>query len=273
MEKVSSTSSSNFSRRRLLHLTAFVLLCLGVDRLAYIAAFPQFDRVLRLTTLEKPHEILVVGSSHVLWDLDHKWAAGKSGREIAMVSVPGANMDLRRHLIQDYIKHQGNAAGPFIIVMEADKYSFDSKRYPAPAPNAMLGYYHRGILREFLWGRLDFGERVLNSLLQVRSLNPSFVFIGARVHDRAGEIISNLFGPVRSVFEGEEPAAPAPQLPEWMQSGGASDPGQIEKDQASTRAAEANRLAKWRDQYTKLRRAGGCRRSTRLSGIGRVRPE
>ncbi|MCR9143415.1 MAG: hypothetical protein NXI24_14285 [bacterium] len=242
-------------RRRALHGLAFVLLLLGVDRLAYIAAFPQFDRVLHLTKLEKAHEILIVGSSHVLWDLDHKWAANQSGRKIEMVSVPGANMDLRRHLVQDYLKHQGDSAGPFVIVMEADKYSFDSKRYPEAAPNAMLGYYHHGILREFLWGRLDQNQRILNSLLHVRSLNQPFVFIGARVYDRAGEILSNLFGPLLRLLPGDSDPAAVPQLPPWMQAAAneTAQPGtqQSETAQAAppTDSAEDPRLAKWREQY------------------------
>ncbi len=264
MEKISSTSSFKVWRRRALHALAFALLIVGVDRLAYLAAFPQFDRVLSLTKLEKPHEILIVGSSHVLWDLDHKWAGQQSGREIEMISVPGANLELRGQLIREYVSRRSAGEAPLWVVMEADKYSFDSKRYPPPLTNSLLGYYHHGILRDLLWERLSPGERALNTLLHVRSLNPSFVFVGSRVHDRAARIFSNLFHPLLRLFE--EPTQDAtPALPEWMQSGNAPatdtqtetrpGPGETQAGDGTAPAAadpgdaERRRLKKWREQY------------------------
>lgn len=267
MAKVSSTSNSESEnaraaatnipgqwRRRLLHLVAFLLLCVGVDRLVYIAAFPQFDKVMRLTTLEKTHDILIVGSSHVFWDLDHQWVAKQTGLKVGMASIPGANMDLRRHLIRDYLKHQANADRPLVIVMEADKHSFDSKRYPETSINVLLGYYHHGILREFLWQRLDLQDRILNTLLHVSSLNPQFVFIGARIHDRAGEILSNLFGPLIRLFDNQESDQAAPRLPEWMQAGGGPGDEQATQDHSQSQSEQADRrLETWRSQYAEFK--------------------
>ena len=260
MAKVSSTSSSEDSvgrvpsgtlRRRLLRTIAFVILLLGVDRVAYVAAFPQFDKVMRLTTLEKPHDILIVGSSHVVWDLDHKAAAEYTGLRIGMVSVPGANMELRRHLILDYLAHQSDDQRPLVVVMEADQHSFNSARYPETSTAALLGYYHRGILRDFLWARLSLADKILNSALYVHSLNAQFVFIGARIYDRAGEMLANLFGPLTRLVGTSEAPPDAMQLPEWAQ-GAESPPVAADAPREDPAEIQKRRLNAWRKQYAEF---------------------
>ncbi len=269
MDRVSSTSSSKatpwprFALRALIFLVSVFLM----DALIYFAVYPWFNDLHKLGAIEERSDAVVVGSSHVFWDIDVKFLSQATGREFAMLSVPGGNMEIRRHLVEEYFERHGESP-PALIILETDKYSFHAERYPAGAFRPLIGYYHKGILREYLAEKMAARDLYVERIFRTCSLNGVSYFIGARIYNRAGAIgkqIAKVFGVEwesqddTPIFDlGGTPAGGGAPVDASGAPGTPADDGEDDvgdgpnaEEAPATVPGEDPRLQLWREQYAK----------------------
>lgn len=251
MDRVSSTSSSESGAtpwpRFALRSVLFLVSVFVMDALVYFAAYPWFNDLHKLGVIEKRSDAIVVGSSHVFWDIDEKFLGQATGRSFAMLSVPGGNMEIRRHLIEEYLERHAQQP-PTVVLLETDKYSFHAERYPAEAFRPLIAYYHRGILRDYLAEKMNARGLYVERMFRTYSLNGVSYFIGARLYNRAGAVlkqVAKVFGydwesqDDTPIFDlGGTPADATPGTPPV-------------RNEAAPVPGEDPRLQLWRTQYAK----------------------
>lgn len=148
MDPVSSTSSSKILRYASLTLVLLLSVVL-FDRVWYALLFGQYDKMFSMVKNFKPAHTLIVGSSHILWDLDSEVLAKESGKQVVLLNVPGANLVLRKEIVSEYLKKNKDQL-PSLLVLETDKFAFNKERYPDSAYKSVKGYYHKGLFQNFL---------------------------------------------------------------------------------------------------------------------------
>ncbi len=158
---------------------AFALLC---DRIVYSVLFPLYDRRSTLAEMGEPVDSFIVGSSQTRWAVDAAVVAKESGLSFAAFAPPGANVELRAAMVEDYLARFPGR--PKVVVFEMHPLSFHPTRYPDDAYKTLLGYTPRGILVPYLAKRYAGDPvfpagRVFHSL----TLNGEFYFLGAAVVD------------------------------------------------------------------------------------------
>ncbi|TGL95106.1 hypothetical protein EHQ76_17110 [Leptospira barantonii] len=191
MDPVSSTSSSKILRYTSLTLVLLLSVFL-FDRVWYALLFGQYDKMFSMIKNFKPANTLIVGSSHILWDLDAEVLAKESGKQVVLLNVPGANLTLRKEIVSEYLRKNKNQL-PSLLVLETDKFAFNKERYPDSAYKSVKGYYHKGLFRNFLDKKVP--EESLLEYWTFRishsySLNSYSHFIFSKLYDK---YLSSLF--------------------------------------------------------------------------------
>ncbi len=185
MDPVSSTSSSKTLR----YVSLFFTLLLSVivlDRISYSFFFSQYDKMFSLYKNFKPSNVLIVGSSHILWDLDPVVLAKELKQPVTLLNIPGANLTLRKEIVGEYIRKNGNQK-PSLLVLEADKFVFHKGRYPDSAYKSVKGYYHKGLFTDFLDRKVSeesFLEYWMFRISHSYSLNSFSHFIFSKLYDK-----------------------------------------------------------------------------------------
>jgi hypothetical protein len=152
---------------------------------------------------KEKHDILLIGSSHMLWDIDRDQLEKSIGKKVGVLNIPGANMEMRYEFINDYLNRFSNDL-PKLILLETDKYSFHPKRYPGDTYKAILGYYHKGLFQPYLRRKVYETDGAFVSLaflmVKIYSYNHFFHYIGGRFYDR---YISNILPVAFSWFSSD----------------------------------------------------------------------
>ncbi|MBX7056545.1 MAG: hypothetical protein K1X75_00675 [Leptospirales bacterium] len=191
MDQISSTSSSEDRSwldrgvasprlRWLLRLGLFGVLLWACDYGCYSFSYRYFDKINHLGALEKPNPVWLVGSSHVFWGVEPELFRSETGLSLGMLSVPGANNELRGALVREVVeRHRASAR---LIIIEADVFTYSSSRYPEGAWQLLIGYYHRGLFRDYLQRKFSESEPYFQFYRALRSytLSSDFGYIGMR---------------------------------------------------------------------------------------------
>lgn len=191
MDPVSSTSNSKILRYASLALVLLASIFL-FDRVWYALLFGQYDKMFSMAKNFKPANTLIVGSSHILWDLDAEVLAKESGKQVVLLNVPGANLTLRKEIVSEYLKKNRDNL-PSLLVLETDKFAFNKERYPDSAYKSVKGYYHKGLFREFLDQKVPQESSLEYWTFRVShsySLNSYSHFIFSKLYDK---YLSSLF--------------------------------------------------------------------------------
>lgn len=159
-------------------LFALALWC--VDLGCYQLSYRYFDKINHIGAIEQPQRVWLIGTSHVFWGIEPNMLRVASAGSLGVLSVPGANTELRRALVEETLRRHDQAVR--LIIIEADVYAYAPERYPHEAWRSLIGYYHRGVLRDFLAER--FAELPycgwFHRLLRSYTLSNDFAFIGMR---------------------------------------------------------------------------------------------
>ncbi|TGM52966.1 hypothetical protein [Leptospira adleri] len=185
MDPVSSTSNSKILRYAGFAI-AFLFSVFVFDRISYTLFFPQYDKMFSMYKNFKPSEVLIVGSSHILWDLDPVVLTKESGKPVTLLNIPGANLTLRKEIVKEYFRKNQNQK-PSLLVLETDKFVFHKERYPDSAYKSVKGYYHKGLFVDFLDRKVP-KESVLEywtfRISHSYSLNSFSHFIFSKLYDK-----------------------------------------------------------------------------------------
>ncbi|AOP35089.1 hypothetical protein A0128_15320 [Leptospira tipperaryensis] len=185
MDPASSTSSSKILRYAGLFLTLFVSVFV-FDRISYSLFFPQYDKMFSMYKNFKPSNVLIVGSSHILWDLDPAVLTQESGKHVTLLNIPGANLTLRKEIVREYLK-KNQKQKPSLLVLETDKFVFHKERYPDSAYKSVKGYYHKGLFVNFLDQKVPEESKFeywMFRISQAYSLNSFSHFIFSKLYDK-----------------------------------------------------------------------------------------
>lgn len=241
----------------------FFVLLFALDRLGYRLLFANFDRSNRIAEIRETHDIVLVGSSHVLWDFDRDWIEANTPHRVGMLSAPGANIELRRAFAEDHLRLA--AAPPRLLVVEADKYVFNKDRYQADAWRPLAGYYPSGILRDYLGAKLRALPRrgAPYFISHLHCYNSEFHYIGFRLMEKVSGPLAGL-GPLRGGLVSFDasgapifappPGAEAPAAPQTpATASGGPDAAQTARSLAAMRAllGDDPRLVGWRESYAR----------------------
>lgn len=132
-------------------------------------------------------DVLVVGSSHILWDLDPAELGAGIGKRVRLLNVPGADLVLRKEMISEFIRVNRNER-PALIVLETDKLVFHRGRYPDSAYKSVKGYYHRGWFVDFLDRKIRAEESTAEysafRVSRAYSLNSFSHFVFSKLYDK-----------------------------------------------------------------------------------------
>ncbi|MBM9578299.1 hypothetical protein JWG45_14185 [Leptospira sp. 201903070] len=202
MDPALSTSNSKVIRYAGLFLTLFISV-FAFDRISYSLFFPQYDKMFSMYKNFKPSNVLIVGSSHILWDLDPFVLTKEFGKPVTLLNVPGANLILRKEIVREYLKKNQNQK-PSLLVLETDKFVFHKERYPDSAYKSVKGYYHKEMFTDFLDRKVleeSFLEYWMFRISQAYSLNSFSHFIFSKLYDK---YLSSVFVWKLSANENEE---------------------------------------------------------------------
>jgi len=153
MEHSSSTSSSKTGLKQKIQWILFLLAAFVVlDRAVYEVLFIGVDGSHRIVRGLGQSRVLVVGSSHVLWDVQDQQLAKEISLSTHKIGIAGADIRARVAIAEEYMTRSAQA--PSWILLETDRYVFHPKRYRIPR-EALLPYWHQGMFHSLLneaWG-------------------------------------------------------------------------------------------------------------------------
>lgn len=178
--------------RSLMHLLIVGLLVLAFDRALYAVFFRQYDKLLRLTRLEKPVDVLIVGSSNLLWALDADYLAARTKLRVNIITIAGGDTGFRLNVLKEYLRRHGP---PRLFVLQTDAYLFDRHRYQKEAYRQIEGYYPAGLLSDYIRGRWDDPKDLwLNTISASHALNSQKGYIGTRVYEKFAGLVEQVTG-------------------------------------------------------------------------------
>ena len=166
------------------NLLIFIVCLLVFDNACYKIGYPFFDKMNHLGKIKEETSIAIIGSSNVLWDLDTEQISRSTALKVNMFSIAGGTMEFRYYLLKDFLKlHEKNP--PSIIVLHTDRFAFNRKRYGDESYKSLQGYYHSGILNEYLDKKWDNSfDSKLKKISKAYSLNSEAYFILSKMIDR-----------------------------------------------------------------------------------------
>lgn len=183
MDPHSSTTSFKLPDWTKKTLFLFVMV-FALDSFCYKAGFPLFDKMNHFGKMNQRADILILGSSNILWAIDSEELSGGLQKKVDMFSLAGGTMEFRYYFLKDYLdKHKENP--PKLILFHTDRFAFNKKRYGDESYKSLQGYYHSGLFREYLnykWqGSFD---SYMKKLFKSYSLNSEAYFIYSKMFDK-----------------------------------------------------------------------------------------
>ncbi|MDH5655983.1 MAG: hypothetical protein OEZ34_08755 [Spirochaetia bacterium] len=186
MDQVLSIFNSKW-KKKLIPAIIFILIFYVVDFSIYQIFFSQYDKFYKLSDALKKQDVLIIGSSHILWDIDSVLMEKKLNKKIGVLNIPGANMEMRYVFLNDYLERFPESI-PDLVILEADKYVLHPHRYPPNTYKSILGYYHKGLYRSYFRKHVYSGEGIFSYIvfLAVKSYsyNQYFHYFGGRIFDK-----------------------------------------------------------------------------------------
>jgi hypothetical protein len=179
-----------------------------------------------LGKIKEDTSIAIIGSSNVLWDLDIEQINRITGLKVNMFSIAGGTMEFRYYLLKDFLKlHEKNP--PTLIVLHTDRFAFNRRRYGDESYKSLQGYYHSGVLKEYLDKKWDNSfDSKLKKLSKAYSLNSEAYFILSKMMDKipislAYQIVlqSSLFADEieKSLIHKKETGSISSKKKEWLE--------------------------------------------------------
>jgi len=166
------------------NLLIFIVCLIIFDNACYKIGYPFFDKMNHLGKIKEDTSIAIIGSSNVLWDLDTEQISRSTALKVNMFSIAGGTMEFRYYLLKDFLKLQEKNP-PSIVVLHTDRFAFNRKRYGDEAYKSLQGYYHSGILKEYLDKKWDDSfDSKLKKISKAYSLNSEAYFILSKMMDK-----------------------------------------------------------------------------------------
>lgn len=194
---------SSFKIKKIFRLFIILFIFWFIDFSIYTTLFKYYNQFYNLTNMSQKSNFLLIGSSHILWDIVPQMIEESiPDYKVNMINIPGANMEIRTELFKEYLKKNPDQKIN-LIVLETDKYLFNSKRYPDRTYKALLPYFHKGYFNDFLIEKLKVKEGfpyiIPFIIIKSFSFNESFHFLAGKIYDlliqRIFSIALNLFFP------------------------------------------------------------------------------
>lgn len=178
----------NFDNKNkiLLSLVLIIPFVLILDLIFYPVFYRHFDKVAKFSKISEKYDVVIVGSSNILWDINPELMKQKLNKTVGMFSLPGGNIEFRFFILKDYLEKHSNDL-PEIIIFHSDKYLFSRKRYPDDSYKTIQGYYHKNILKDYIdtkWKNEPPIQYHMKKNIKTFSLNSEFYFILARIADQ-----------------------------------------------------------------------------------------
>ena len=204
------------------NLLIFIVCLIIFDNACYKIGYPLFDKMNHLGKIKEDSNIAIIGSSNIFWDLDIEAISRSTGVKVNMFSIAGGTMEFRYYLLKDFLRlHEKNP--PSLIVLHTDRFAFNRKRYGDEAFKSLQGYYHSGILDEYLNKKWDNSfDSKLKKISKAYSLNSEAYFILSKMMDKIPIPLANIFA-LQSSFKMES-GQTASKKQEWkLQYGNPED--------------------------------------------------
>ena len=175
------------------NLLIFIICLIVFDNACYKIGYPFFDKMNHLGKIKEDTSIAIIGSSNVLWDLDIQQINRSTGLKVNMFSIAGGTMEFRYYLLKDFLKlHEKNP--PFLVVLHTDRFAFNRKRYGDESYKSVEGYYHSGVIKEYLDKKWDNSfDSKLKKISKAYSLNSEAYFIISKMMDKILIPLANIF--------------------------------------------------------------------------------
>lgn len=189
------------------NLLIFIVCLIIFDNACYKIGYSFFDKMNHLGKIKEDTSIAIIGSSNVFWDLDTEQISRSTSLRVNMFSIAGGTMEFRYYLLKDFLKlHEKNP--PSIVVLHTDRFAFNRKRYGDESYKSLQGYYHNGILNEYLDKKWDNSfDSKLKKISKAYSLNSEAYFILSKMIDKIPISLANMFALQGSINmeEGQTP--------------------------------------------------------------------
>lgn len=200
METNSSTSNSKYSswKMRLVWFVFLVTSLFVFDKVIYETLFVGIDGSYRIVRGLGKSEVLVVGSSHVTWDIDDAALASKLSQTVSRIGVASADIRFRIAVVDEYLRQNP----PRLILVEVDDYVFHPERYRIPK-EVTLPYWHKGLFHNIskeVWGN-EFSFKVAR-VSRAFSVNTEYTSFLQRVSLKLLPFYLRLQSPMRSPSSG-----------------------------------------------------------------------
>ena len=197
------------------NLLIFIVCLIIFDNACYKIGYPLFDKMNHLGKIKEDSNIAIIGSSNIFWDLDIEEISRSTGVKVNMFSIAGGTMEFRYYLLKDFLRlHEKNP--PSLIVLHTDRFAFNRKRYGDEAFKSLQGYYHSGILDEYLNKKWDNSfDSKLKKISKAYSLNSEAYFIISKIMDKIPISLANIFS-LQSSFKMES-GQTSSKKKEWLE--------------------------------------------------------
>ena len=197
------------------NLLIFIVCLIIFDNACYKIGYPLFDKMNHLRKIKEDSNIAIIGSSNIFWDLDIEAISRSTGVKVNMFSIAGGTMEFRYYLLKDFLRlHEKNP--PSLIVLHTDRFAFNRKRYGDEAFKSLQGYYHSGILDEYLNKKWDNSfDSKLKKISKAYSLNSEAYFIISKIMDKIPISLANIFS-LQSSFKMES-GQTSSKKKEWLE--------------------------------------------------------
>lgn len=160
----------------------------------YSLVFKIYDKVSQLSNINKYYDIVFIGSSNILWAVDTNMLESATQKKVGMLALAGGNIEFRYHVLKEYLERNKHQL-PERIVIHTDKFVLSKSRYSGESYKSIQGYYHQGLLQEYLsdkWKSEGNKNYFLKRIFKTYTLNSQSFFILSRLMDKLP--ISNLLG-------------------------------------------------------------------------------
>ncbi len=156
------------------------------DTIFFQIFFLQYDKLNQLSNINKPYDILIIGSSNILWAVDPKVIETNTAKKTGMISLAGGDIEFRYHALKEYLK-RNKLRIPDKIIMHTDKYALSKGRYSGDSYKSIQGYYHKGLFVDYLdskWKNEKSKNYLLKRVFKSYTLNSEFYFILTKYFDK-----------------------------------------------------------------------------------------
>lgn len=146
----------------------------------------MYDKVSQLSNINKYYDTVFIGSSNILWAVDTNILESASNKKVGMLALAGGNIEFRYYVLKEYLEKNKHQL-PERIVIHTDKFVLSKSRYSGESYKSVQGYYHQGLLQEYLsdkWKSEGNKNYLLKRIFKTYTINSQSFFILARLMDK-----------------------------------------------------------------------------------------